>query len=125
MAAARLRGQGYLLRRHLFRRLSPGEAIAKDRKGGWDWRCFAFPAWWHYAVLRALDYFRSAGLPYDPRLAEALALVQAKADQNGRWPREVVYPGVMPVETDAAEGLPSRHVPKASSSADGRNHREE
>lgn len=50
---ARLRGQEYLLERRLFHRLSTGEAIERDRKGGYAWTRFAFPVWWHYDVLRS------------------------------------------------------------------------
>ena len=107
---ARHRGQEYLLERRLFRRLSTGEAINRDRKGGWVWTRFAFPTWWHYDVLRALDYFRSAGVPYDERMAEAIQLVQSKRDGDGRWRLEVEFPGVMPVRIDDGEGLPSRWI---------------
>jgi hypothetical protein len=40
---ARLRGQEYLLDRRLFHRLSTGEVIERDRKGGFAWTRFAFP----------------------------------------------------------------------------------
>ena len=59
---ARLRGQEYLLERHLFRRRSTGEVIERDRKGGTAWTRFAFPTWWHYDLLRGLEYLRSAGV---------------------------------------------------------------
>jgi hypothetical protein len=62
---ARLRGQEFLLERCLFRRLSTGEVIERDRKGGSVWTHFAFPTWWHYDVLRGLEYMRSAGVAYD------------------------------------------------------------
>ena len=65
---ARLRGQEYLLERCLFRRLSTGEVIERDRKGGSVWTRFAFPTWWHYDVLRGLEYMRSAGVAYDERI---------------------------------------------------------
>ena len=104
---ARLRGQEYLLARQLFRRRSTGEVIT-DRKGGAMWTQFAFPTWWHYDVLRGLDYLRRAGVTPDARVAEAIALVVSKCDENGRWPLEVRYPGVMPIELDAEVGQPSR-----------------
>jgi hypothetical protein len=62
ITGARLRGQEYLLERRLFRRRSTGEVIERDRKSGATWMRFAFPTWWHYDVLRALDYLRSAGV---------------------------------------------------------------
>src|SRR3989304_4718373 len=59
--APRERGQEYLLARRLFRRLSTGEAIEQDRKGGPAWMQFSYPAGWRYDILRALDYLRGAG----------------------------------------------------------------
>ena len=105
---ARLRGQEYLLERRLFRRRSTGEAIERDRKAGSAWTRFAFPTWWHYDVLWGLDYLWRAGVARDERVAEAIDLVASKRDGDGRWPLEVRYPGVMPVETDEGEGRPSR-----------------
>lgn len=108
VTAARLRGQAYLLERRLFHRLSTGAVIKRDRKGATDWTRFAFPTWWHYDVLRGLEYLRRAGAPPDERVAEAIALVEAKRDADGRWPLERTYPGTMPVELDEGEGRPSR-----------------
>ncbi|HKO19355.1 MAG TPA: hypothetical protein VJU82_10760 [Acidobacteriaceae bacterium] len=105
---ARLRGQEYLLDRRLFRRRSTGEVIERDRKGGSDWTRFAFPTWWHYDVLRGLDYLRSAGVAYDERIAEASDLVASKRDGEGLWPLETRYSGVMPVEINDGDGKPSR-----------------
>jgi hypothetical protein len=105
---ARLHGQEYLLERRLFRRRSTGEAIERDRKGGSDWTRFAFPTWWHYDVLRGLEYLCSADVAYDERMAEAIELIESKRDGDGLWPLETRYPGVMPVEMDKGEGQPSR-----------------
>ena len=105
---ARLRGEEYLLERHLFRRKSTGEAIEHDRKGGASWWRFAFPTWWHYDVLRALEHLRRAGAPPDRRAAEAIDRVAAKRDPDGRWPLETRYAGRMPVEMDDGVGRPSR-----------------
>src|SRR5215211_4109896 len=58
---ARLRGQEYLLERRLLRRRSTGELIEQDHKGDAVWTRFAFPTWWHYDVLRGLEYLRRAG----------------------------------------------------------------
>lgn len=110
LTEARLRGQEYLLERRLFRRRSTGEVIERDRKGGAVWTRFAFPTWWHYDVLRGLEYLRSAGVTPDERVAEAIELVASKRDGDGRWPLETRYPGVMPVEIDGREGGPSRWI---------------
>jgi hypothetical protein len=108
VAAARVRGQEYLLERRLFRRLSNGAAIQRDRKGGTSWARFAFPTWWHYDVLRGLEYLRRAGVEPDERLQEAIDLVASKRDEQGRWPLDTRYAGRMPVAIDADEGQPSR-----------------
>jgi hypothetical protein len=110
---ARLRGQEYLLERRLFRRKSTGEVIEYDQKAGPGgghpaFTRFAFPTWWHYDVLRGLEYLRRAGVAPDQRVAEAIDLVASKRDANGRWPLEVRYAGAMPIEIDAGEGQPSR-----------------
>ena len=105
---ARLRGQEYLLDRRLFRRRSTGEVIERDRKSGSVWMRFAFPTWWHYDVLRGLDYLYGAGVAYDERMAEAIELVASKRDGDGLWALETRYPGVMPVEMDEGVGQPSR-----------------
>jgi hypothetical protein len=105
---ARLRGQEYLLERRLLRRRSSGEVIERDRKGGASWTRFAFPTWWHYDVLRGLEYLRSAGINPDERMADAIELVASKRDGDGRWPLDAQYPGAMPVEIDEGEGRSSR-----------------
>jgi len=108
VTAARLRGQEYLLERRLFRRRSTGDVIERDREGATVFTRFAFPTWWHYDVLRGLEYLRRAGAPPDERVAEAIALVASKRDGDGRWPLETQYPGTRPVEVDEGEGRPSR-----------------
>jgi hypothetical protein len=105
---SRLRGQEYLLERRLFRRRSTGAAIELDRKSGGAWTRFAFPTWWHYDVLRGLEYLRRADVKPDERVAEAIELVESKRDSDGRWLLDTQYPGNMPLEMDEAEGKPSR-----------------
>ncbi len=107
---ARLRGQEYLLERRLFRRRSTGEVIERDREGSTAFTRFAFPTWWHYDVLRGLEYLRRAGVSPDERMAEAIDLIESKRDGDGRWLLEVQYSGTMPVEMHEAEGRPSRWI---------------
>jgi len=107
---ARLRGQEYLLERRLFHRKSTGEVIEHDRDGETVWTRFAFPTWWHYDVLRGLEYLRRARVVPDERLAEAIDLVESKRDGDGRWLLETRYPGEMPIEMDEGEGQPSRWI---------------
>ncbi len=99
---ARLRGQEYLLERSLFRRRSTGEVVDPA------WTRFSFPTWWHYDVLRGLEYLRRAGATPDERVAEAIELVESKRGTDGCWPLENQHPGTMPVELDEGEGQRSR-----------------
>jgi hypothetical protein len=99
---ARLRGQEYRLERRLRRRRTTGEIVDPA------WTLFSFPTWWHYDVLRGLEYLRRAGATPDERVAEAIELVESKRDGDGRWPLENQHPGTMAVEMDEGEGRPSR-----------------
>jgi hypothetical protein len=100
--AARGRGREYLLARRLFRRLSTGEVVDPD------WLRFSFPTWWHYDVLRALDYFRAAGDAPDPRLAEAIALLRSKQQPDGSWLLEDIHPGAVHFPMEDGDGQSSR-----------------
>jgi hypothetical protein len=110
VTTARLRGEAYLLDRRLMRRRSTAAVIEQDRKGGGVWSRFAFPTWWHYDILRGLDYLRRAGVAPDGRLAEAIDLVASKRGPDGRWPLDVIYPGRMPVDLGESVGQPSRWI---------------
>ena len=105
---AHLRGQEYLLERRMFRRRSTGQVIERDRKGGATWTRFAFPTWWHYDVLRGLEYLRRAGVVPDERVAEAIELVESKRDSEDRWPLETRHAGTIAVEVDEGEDRSSR-----------------
>jgi hypothetical protein len=132
VAAARRRAEEYLLKRALFRRLSTG-AVAHPA-----FVHFAFPPRYHYDVLRALDYFRTAtlhnavqtnarsdagaavqnsGAPSgslpknrqpDPRLAEALQLVESKRQPDGRWLLDAAYGESLAIPPSESIGEPSR-----------------
>src|SRR6266498_3762527 len=105
---ARLRGQEYLLERRLLHRLSTGEVIERDREGSGMFTHFSFPTWWHYDVLRGLDYLRKANVAPDERLTEAIELVQSKRDSEGRWLLENQHSGTMAINMGEDEGKPSR-----------------
>ncbi len=102
VSEARSLGEEYLLERRLFRRMSDGEVIEPR------WTRFSFPTWWHYDVLRGLDYLRKAGVAPDERTEEAIGLVEANRGDDGRWPRQNIHPGEVHFEVDGAEGEPSR-----------------
>lgn len=102
VAAARRRGEEYLLERNLFRRRSTGEIVLPR------YRNFSFPTYWFYDVLRALDYFRSTGDAPDARIADAVDLLLAQRGDDGRWRSGQPWPGEVYFALDAPEGEPSR-----------------
>jgi hypothetical protein len=101
-AAARRRGEEYLLERSLFRRKSTGEVVDPA------FLQFSFPPHWHYDVLRALDHFRETGDPPDERLAEAIDLVRGKQQPDGTWLLEHTHAGEVHFPLEDGDGRPSR-----------------
>jgi hypothetical protein len=99
---ARRRGENYLLERHLFRSLRTGEVIDKR------WLRFSYPTFWHYDVLRGLDYFRNAGIKPDSRMKEAIEIVTQRRHQNGRWPLNLLHRERVPLEMETEVGRASR-----------------
>jgi len=98
---ARSRGEEYLLERSLFRRKSTGEIVNPE------YLAFAFPYYWCYDVLRALDYFRRSGAGPDPRMAAAIEVVRSKRQPDGRWLLDRVHPGRVHFALESP-GEPSR-----------------
>ena len=99
---ARRRAEKYLLDRGMFRSLRTGEVI--DER----WLRFSFPTYWHYDVLRGLDYLRNAGIKPDSRVREAIDTVMERRHQNGRWPLNLLHREHIPLEIETAVGSASR-----------------
>jgi hypothetical protein len=102
IAAARRRGEEYLLERSLFRRRSTGE-VANPA-----FLTFAWPPRYHYDVLRALDYLEDAGLQHDPRIDEALRAVESRRQADGTWLLDGAYEESMAIPVGERLGEPSR-----------------
>jgi hypothetical protein len=99
---ARKKAENYLLERRMFRSLRSGEII--DTR----WLRFSFPTFWHYDVLRGLDYLRNAGVKPDSRVREAIDIVIERRHQNGRWPLNLLHRERIPLEMETAVGSASR-----------------
>ena len=102
VSRARKRAETYLLERHMFRSLRTGEVINKR------WLRFSFPMFWHYDVLRGLDYLRNAGTKPDSRVSDAIEIVIERRHQNGRWPLNLFHPEHIPLEMETGVGRASR-----------------
>jgi hypothetical protein len=99
---ARKKAENYLLERRMFRSLRTGEVIDKR------WLRFSFPTFWHYDVLRGLDYLRNAGIKPDSRVREAIEIVMERRHQNGRWPLNRFHPEFIPLKMETDVGSASR-----------------
>jgi hypothetical protein len=99
-------GAEYLLRHHIFKR---SHDLAKVSKPGW--KRFGFPLMYQTDVLEILWVLARLDPAHlrDERAREALDLVAAKADAEGRWKLEQTFNDrfVVPIE---AKGGPSRWV---------------
>ena len=101
IAAARQRGEEYLLKRALYRRLSTGETVNPQ------FLEFAFPPRYHYDVLRALDYFRNAQLHSDARIRDAVRTVESRRQADDRWLLDRSYHQGIAVSLAESVGEPS------------------
>jgi len=102
IAAARHRGEEYLLQRSLFRRLSTGE-VANPA-----FLELAFPPRYHYDVLRALDYFRAANIRPDERISDAVHFLESRRQADGRWLLDRAYDEALALPFGESAGKPSR-----------------
>jgi hypothetical protein len=104
--AVRRSGEEYLLARKLRRRLSTGDQVA-------PWvDHFAYPFRWRYSVLNVADYFRQvaqfSGVPADPRMADAIEVIRAARQPDGRWLQGTPLAGRVWFDVDVPEGAPSK-----------------
>jgi hypothetical protein len=104
IAAARRRGEEYLLERGLFRRRSTGEVAHPS------FLTFAFPTRYEYDVLRALDYFRDAGAKPDPRMDDAVKIVESRRQADGRWLLDRSHDEAIALPLGESVGEPSRWI---------------
>jgi hypothetical protein len=51
------------------------------------------PPRWHFDVLRGLDALAAAGVPPDPRLDDAVAVLSSLRRPDGHWPAGRTWPG--------------------------------
>jgi len=91
----------FILQHRLFKSDKTGDVISKGMT------MLSYPSRWKYDILRALDYFRLAGVRYDPRMDDALSILNKKQKTNGCWPLQARHPGQTHFEMEKA-GEPSR-----------------
>jgi hypothetical protein len=75
------------------------DPAAADYPTGWtakpsgNWWKFGFPVFYVTDLLQTVEALVGLGYAHDPRLANALDLIRAKQDAQGRWPLEYDYAG--------------------------------
>ena len=92
-----------LLARRLYQRRSDHEPIRAE------FTRLHHPARWHFDVLHGLDVLRAAQIPWDPRLEDALRVIESRRRRDGRWVATSQYPGQTHIAYPHA-GSPSRWV---------------
>ncbi len=91
----------FILQHRLFRSDRTGKIINKR------FLMLSYPSRWFYDILRALDYYRSAGLPYGSRMQDALDILHKKRRKDGTWPVQARHAGQIHFEMEKT-GKPSR-----------------
>ncbi len=92
----------FLLRHRLYRSERTGEAI--DPR----FTQLHYPPRWHFDILRGLDAMVDAGLPYDPRMDDALDVLRSRQRADGTWPCHGSYAGA--THLGRADTQPTRWV---------------
>ena len=98
---AAARSREFILVHRLFKSDRTGQVIHKDMLR------LAFPPRWKYNILRALDCFQAARMPWDDRMGDAIAVLKSKRLRDGRWPLQAAHPGAVHFVMEEA-GKPSR-----------------
>jgi len=91
----------FILQHKLYQSHRTGEIISKRMTA------LPYPSRWHYDILRALDYFRSAGCSYDKRMENAIGIILKKRKPDNRWPLQAHHPGQRHFDMEKV-GQPSR-----------------
>jgi hypothetical protein len=98
---AAAQAEAFLLQHRLFRSDRTGDTIDKRML------MLSYPSRYRYDILRALDYFQSAGITYDPRMQDALDVLKHKQRKDGRWPVQARHAGKTHFDMEQT-GAPSR-----------------
>ena len=86
--AAESRALEFMLAHHLYKSDKTG-AVIDERM-----TYLTFPSYWHYTVLRGLDYLRTTRHTDDDRLKDAIDLLMSRRKLNGSWPVEKRIAGI-------------------------------
>lgn len=91
----------FILKHRLFRSERTGEIISPD------FLRLYYPGRWRYDILKALDYFRLAGVKYDKRMDDAIDILLEKRNNAGQWKLPAEHSGLTHFDMEKS-GQPSR-----------------
>jgi len=91
----------FILQHRLYFSDRTGEIINKH------FLMLSYPSRWFYDILRALEYFRAAGIVYDERMRSALDVLIKKRRSDGTWPVQAKHSGQVHFDMEKT-GRPSR-----------------
>ena len=94
-------GREFMLQHRLFRSDHTGNIIQPK------FLRLPYPPRWYYDILRALDYFQAARVPFDSRMKDALDVLESKRRADDRWPTQAAHPGKVHFQMEKA-GEPGR-----------------
>ncbi len=62
----------------------------------------SYPSRWKYDILRALDFFQYAEIPWDERMRPALDILLSKQNKHGTWNMQAAHPGQVHIKMEQA-----------------------
>jgi len=98
---AKSESEEFILQHRLYKSDKTGQIIDKRFLN------LTYPCRWRYDILRALDYFQYAKVPYDSRMQDAIDVILKKRKKDGTWNAQAHHPGAVHFHMEIA-GMPSR-----------------
>ena len=103
LRATRAEATEFLLRHRLYRSERNGEAMRPE------FTRLHHPARWHFDILRGLESLVDAGTAHDPRMDDAVRVLESRRRTDGRWAANSPYPGATHLPPPRA-GEPCRWI---------------
>ena len=94
-------GVEFILKHRLYKSHRTGEIIKKQ------FLTLSYPSRWKYDILRCLDFFNDAQIPFDERMSDAIEVLLKKRGKDGRWNLQANHPGQVHFAMEQV-GQPSR-----------------
>ncbi|HRW63270.1 MAG TPA: hypothetical protein P5132_07260 [Bacteroidales bacterium] len=98
---AKSESEEFILQHHLYKSDKTGQIIDKRFLN------LTYPCRWRYDILRALDYFQYAKVPYDSRMQDAIDVILNKRKKDGTWNVQAHHSEAVHFHMETA-GKPSR-----------------